>query len=357
MSTVPDQGAGRQRPLGVSASPAGPIPAASSASVIPHPSCPIADPIPKIIPAKGVSLLAGASGVGKTTLLAEWAVRFRDGKSIFGHATQPPSFIGCLVVDRRWSSHRQWFEAAGFPDIPHYSYQDDAELNWGRFHLKTDLIALLERGLDAIRAPHGALVIVDPIAMFVPGNLIDYKMSAIGLAMIGRLCEARGITLIGTAHMGKQKGDEKHRYKRPQDRILGSSALAGFTDTQMYLLGPDDTDEEYYGFGWIPHHAPAQTFELQRDPGSGLFVPYFSHDRDFELFGIMKTIPTERTGIPTKDIVEATETLRLSKATTYRYLAELKKLGYLAQPKAGRWFRVKEELPKTFNKLPGPTHA
>lgn len=353
MGTVPEPGAGRQ-PLATSTLFAS-QPAATP--VVQHPSTPIPDPIQQVLPAKSISLLAGASGVGKTTLLAEWSVRFRDGKSIFGHAVNPQAFVGVLVVDRRWSSHRQWFAAAGWPDIPHYSYQDDEGLDWNRFHLKTELVNLLAHGIDKMQAPRGALIIVDPISMFVPGNLIDYKATAIGMGAISRYAEKRGITILGTAHMAKQKGDTKDRYKRPQDRILGSMALAGFTDTQMYLLGPEDTDEEYYAFGWVPHHAPAATFELQRDPENGLFVPYYSHSKDSDQLGLLQYIPEARDGVPTGDIVDyGGESFRLPRSTVYRYLQELKKLGYIKQPKAGRWFRTMPvgDIPKTLMKLLKP---
>lgn len=345
--TVPEATGRRQ-------TPAPELPQAQAADVLEHPSVPLEDPIPQILPAKSVCLLAGASGVGKTTLLSEWAVRLRDGRSIFGHPVKPQRFVGVLTVDRRWSSHSQWFAAAGWPDIPHYSYQDDPLLDWNRFHLKTELLPLLQHGVDQIKAPRGAVIIVDPISLFVPGNLIDYKSTAIGMGAISRYAEKRGITILGTAHMSKQKGDVKDRYKRPQDRILGSMALAGFTDTQMYLLGPEDTDEEYYSFGWVPHHAPAATYELQRDPASGLFVPYYSHSKDNDQLGLLKYIPEELNGIPTKDIVEyGGESFRLPRSTVYRYLLELKLLGHLKQPKAGRWRRAMplDQVPTTLMKL------
>jgi hypothetical protein len=356
VSTVPGPGAARQSNGSANAGPiagvgsAAPA-AAAAADVVQHPSTPIPDIIPGIIPAKSVTLLAGAAGVGKTTLIAEWCARARDGRSIFGHAVTKPTFVGVLVADRKWSSHRQWFDAAGFADIPHYSYQDDLTLDWNRFLVKQQLIPLLEHGLNKLQAPRGSLIVVDPISMFVPGNLIDYKTTAIGLGWINRWVEAAGITIVGTAHMSKQKGDSKDRYKRPQDRILGSAALAGFTDTQMYLLGPEDLDEEYYGFGWIPHHAPAATYELTRDVDTGLFIPYFNHDKDQDLLGILNGIPEETNGIPTKDVIDfAGETLRLPRSTVYRYLQELKKLTYLKQPKPGRWYRV-GPVPSTVMRL------
>ncbi len=79
--------------------------------------------------------------------------------------------------------------------------------------------------------------------------------------------------MIGTAHAAKQKADKNERYLRPQDRILGSTALFGYTDTQMYLAAPDETGSKdgVYTFFWNPHHAPPAAFPLTRD-SEGRFV-------------------------------------------------------------------------------------
>ena len=54
------------------------------------------DPIPRIIPAYGISLLAGAPNVGKTALLASMARSFRDNRLIFGHQPSVVPAIGVI---------------------------------------------------------------------------------------------------------------------------------------------------------------------------------------------------------------------------------------------------------------------
>ncbi len=234
------------------------------------------DPIPGIIPFGTTTLLAGASQLGKTAMIASWTTRFRDGRSICYHPTAVPKAIGVLVVDRKSQSHKEWFTRAGWPDIPMYSYRDDPKTNWEDFLQRPKLKGLLLYGLDRLEKDHGvgrgSLIICDPISPFIAGNLIDYKHTLVGLGVIDQLCSERGVTILGIAHMSKQKGGDKEKYNRPQDRILGSAALGGFTDTQIYMLHPDDTDHGNYELGWIPHNAPSESFQFERD-GEGLFTP------------------------------------------------------------------------------------
>lgn len=220
-----------------------------------------------------MTLLAGPSQLGKTAMIAGWCGRWKDGRSICHHPVTKPTAIGVLVVDRKQDSHKQWFARAGWPDVPMYSYRDDPKTNWDFFLAKDRLKSLLLYGLDQLRQQGcgpGSLIIVDPLSPFIAGNLMDYKQTLVGVAKLDQICSENKITMLGIVHMAKQKGQEKDRYSRPQDRILGSAALGGFTDTQMYMLGPEDTTHGNYELGWIPHNAPEESFAFERTE-DGLF--------------------------------------------------------------------------------------
>lgn len=239
------------------------------------------DPIPEILPGGGVSLIAGASGTGKTAFLAWLTTRFRDHLPIFSHQ---PTIIPCqaiLAIDRSWiQSTSKWFEAVGFPEILAYSPLDDPEFKADRMRFKKNRLAILNEHLDKLCAlyggplPRGTIVYVDPMAPFLGGNLLDYDACSVACMEIREIGRLRGVTFMGTAHTAKLKADKKDRYARVQDRILGSAALLGYTDTQMFLASPDETESDHYQFFWNPHHARSQTFDLGRDPNTGLFVPY-----------------------------------------------------------------------------------
>lgn len=295
------------------------------------PPSPFPDPIPNIIPYGSICLLAGATGVGKTAMLAEWAARFRDGRTICQRQVNRPTSIGFITGDRRWNDHQKWFNKVGFPDIPHYSFRDDRTVNWTTaFHSRESCQRTLRMVLDRLQVLPGGLVCVDPFALFIPGNQNDYKTCAAGIAMIDRVMLDYQITMIGLAHMGKQKANAAEQYARPQDRILGSTALLAFSDTPMYLLASEDAGDDAFELGWTPHHAPAQTFHFRRDT-RGLFIPLMS---DAEVQDttrkLLPLVPTGDEGIQVREIVDqAHETLGFSRATVYRHLRLLESQGYI----------------------------
>lgn len=309
-------------PVNPLAATAGTSPVQSSASVVPHPNRPFDPIIDTIFPPESLNLLSGGSGVGKTAFIAEWCARFRDAKSICWHPTiTPPGGIGVIVGDRAWSSHRQWFEAVGYPDIPHYSILDDSTFNWDRLLSRPYLPQLFEACIDKLALGPGALVVVDPISLFVDGNLMGFRQTAIALAHLKKVCMRRRVTVIGIVHTAKQKHDKKDRYVRPQDRILGSGAFAAFTDTTMALVGPEELDAEYHGFGWVPHHAAAATFSFMRNPDTGLFVPFDHPNKEQDIDYIYSLVTESEVGMRAKEIVDAAANhLEIAKSTIYTYM-------------------------------------
>lgn len=236
------------------------------------------DPIPGIIPFGTVTLFAGAPGVGKTAMLADWCARWRDGRTIFNHPTHAPTGgLFYLSSDRGWRSARQWFDLVGFADIPHYSLTDDEKLDLGELKDWKALL-LFDSSLAKLNPPPGAHVIVDPVSpLFIAGSPNDTRCVARSMLHLSRTCVRLGINISATAHFGKQKGDAKDRYVRPQDRIAGSTSFSGFTDTQIYLTDPELPDFPHHRLGWVPRHAPVAEFSVKRDE-RGLFVPVTLED-------------------------------------------------------------------------------
>lgn len=230
------------------------------------------DPLPLIIPFGGISLLAGAPGVGKTALTATLLTHFRDALPIFGHQPSPlpAGGIGIIAADRSWSSSHEWFVRAGWPDIPCYSLADDPTLDKKRLRFRHKRIDLLDEFLEKLSLPAGGFAIIDPIALFLGGNLLDYDTCMLGCLELRDVLRRRQLSCLGLAHAGKQRSDPNDRYARLQDRILGSTAIFGFSDTQMYLASPEETGESTYTFLMAPHLAPTEVHSLVRD-AQGLF--------------------------------------------------------------------------------------
>lgn len=243
---------------------------------MPQPPARFPDPVEALIPHGSICTFSGASGVGKTAFMATMIRMILDGGELFGHAIHPPPAVGVLVCDRPWRDHNAWFTKAGCPDLPHLSLRDqdyawDTLRDWRRI---PDTFGQL---VDAIGLPPGSLLIVDPLPLFVPGRLVDYKDVAIGLGHLDQQITKRQLTMLGVFHVSKQKADKNSRYMRPQDRILGSSALIGYSETAFYLLSPEEAETHGYEFGAISHQLPPLTLQYKRTD-SGLFVP--AHEMD-----------------------------------------------------------------------------
>jgi hypothetical protein len=186
----------------------------------------------------------------------------------------------------------------------------------------------------------GAHVFVDPASpIFIAGN--QNAARDVARTMIGMQREAkqRQITLTLSAHFGKQAGDKTTRYTRPQDRIAGSFAFSGFTDTQMYIVEPEPPETAYYEFGWNPRHLPPETFKCVRDPKTGLFIPYDEITEDGTALTVLDCLnpagPSEITTIRERAIQQG-----LSRATVTRLLAKLLEDRRICKLGRGRYQRV-----------------
>ena len=240
------------------------------------------DPMPPVILRHSVNLLAGAPGTGKTAFLVYMVQTLQQKKPFFTlPAASQPIYQAFIGADRSWDdSTRKWFDVQGIDadEFPHYSLQDDRKFQKSRLRKKHERIAIFKECLDRVSLdgtgifPTPTLIYVDPLALFLGGNLLDYDTCLVACSELRELCIDKGICIVGTAHAAKQKADKKETYLRLQDRILGSAALFGYTDTQLYLASPEETDRSSYTFLWAPHHAKSQMFAMTRDD-EGRFVP------------------------------------------------------------------------------------
>lgn len=323
----------------------------TSASVPAQNTTVLRDPVPSLFTVGSITLLSGPSGAGKTTLMADWLTRLRDGRSICYQPAFPPPYIGVIATDRPWRDHQAWFDKAGFTRVPHYSLRDDEKLDWDRFLRPTHLPGLFRDALSRLDAQHpsgamppGSLVFVDTLMMYLPGNLIDYRQTAVGISKLDQIIQKRKLVLIGTAHTSKQKSAPDQQYTRPQDRILGSMALLGYTDTQVFLLPPlddekDDPASVCSTVGIISHHKRPIIMELVRDTQTGLFVPYrHTVEEDARIQELLSVVLPEPNASRTRELVEyAADNLNLNRRTVHRWLNILENRGMVYQPTRGNW--------------------
>jgi RecA-family ATPase len=225
-----------------------------------------------LIPEHQVSILAGASGAGKTTLLLQILKQIADGHhDVWGMPCIQPMTLGYVVADRTKQDLLTTAEALGFPmtdlGIPVRSLVDDKAIDIGKFE-QTPLELLFDilKGMLPRR-----LIVVDPLIIFTGVDTNKYHLNAAKLIRINRFCMDHECTILGTHHATKARSD--FSFKRAQDRISGSSALLGYTSTQLFLASPEETDDKDGLSQWtiVSHHAAPKTIFLSRI-GAG-FLP------------------------------------------------------------------------------------
>lgn len=300
------------------------------------------DPIPGIILGGSVNLFASPPNTGKTALMATVTRALFLGQPVFGHQPNPIPKICVISLDRSWHQSSQlWYQLAGWKDVElaHYCLQDDLEFDVKRLMQKTRRMEVLRYALSKLGdLPVGTLILIDPITPFLGGNLMDYDACLVACTLLRRLCRELGITIIGISHAGKQKNDKKEQYRRLQDRIVGSTAQFGYTDTQMYLASPEETGEPHYTFLWHPHHRKPELIPLGRAE-NGLFVPYGEGKAEQDHQRILQYVPgPESDGVGFGELVLQCE--GLSRATVHRELQESLKAGTVERVGHGRYRKV-----------------
>lgn len=298
-------------------------------------------PLPGFIHRRSLNLFCGASGIGKSALMAMMLRDFRDQRPIYGHRPNPVSGIGLVLADRTWEQGaRQWFERAGFPEIRCYSITDDRGFDLRRFRQKKwERPQLLLECIDKLKLTAGGLVAIDPMALFFGGNLLDYDVVACAALEIQRGLADRDVAALGLAHTAKIKSDPKAGYARAQDKILGTAALGAYTSTQMALISPEESGDPYYSFSWHTHLTKSVAFRLERDEQTGLFLPY-SGASEMNSLRVMALFPDDATPIEFKVLVELADALPMSKATLKRVLAVLQEHEQIEKTGHGFYRRV-----------------
>ena len=300
------------------------------------------DPIPHYLPFGSVCTLSGASGTGKTAFLASQIIKpLLAGQPILGQTTNPPPAIGILVCDRPWRDHAAWLIKAGIdPDaIPHVSLRDIVNYNWDVLRDWKAIPKVFGSLVDTMHLPPGSLLIVDPLPLFVPGRLIDYKDVAIGIGHLDQQLRPRSLTLFGVFHTAKQKANKAERYQRPQDRILGSTALIGYSETAMFLLSPEEAESQHYQFGIVAHQQPGLVLNYRRTD-TGLFAPVEEADQLATVTALDTCLPVPGVVVSSSVLIQTIKTaLTCGENTARAHIRDLMSQGLLASVGRGLYAR------------------
>lgn len=287
--------------------------------------------IDDILPAREIHLIAGPSGAGKTTWLIKMIDNWRQGMSIFGHASHPKPFM-YLSLDRSQAGVRRIFDRL---KVNHKNFQlfvPKANSN----NQKLSLAQLL-RGLIKTY-PDVRVYFIEGFQSRTPdGKMNDYKVVAHFLLELQQICEESNITIIGVAHASKAKQDEK--YLNPRERVNGTVAWAAYSETIIVVEpeDPDDPQNVNRRVMILPRNAREQVFIMENKDGTLVEKTSVQNPIVQSNFGkVLSWLASQ----PLDRIVTTTEICNESNVPTGSINLELTKLQQhkaLEQKKRGTW--------------------
>lgn len=226
---------------------------------------PIPDVVEGILPAQEVSILAGASGAGKTFLVMHLIRCVQRGEPFFGHRILPGTSVGYIAADRTLRAAAYTIDRVGVDatTLPVRSVVDETSIDHNLIRSGKGEV-LLAQLLDSL-APACSLIIVDPLVALFGGDPKSYHLMAPALISLNKWCNARERTILGIHHSTKARTD--FTFKRPTDRINGSMALLGFSSSQLFLMEPEENGPACHQLHVRSHTAPECVINLKRVDG------------------------------------------------------------------------------------------
>jgi hypothetical protein len=203
-------------------------------------------------PRGSVSLIAGSSGAGKTTLTVDMLVQQRTGNSYLGHKGAGLDYL-LLFADRGARSNNETLERMGLSSVsPHIEH---LPFCWG-----ADAVAGILRHIEAQQTIPG-VVFVEGADLLVE-NPNETPSVAGFLRGLQQVAEHYNIAIILSVGAPKMKGKDE-TYSLLRDRVYGSVAWGRTCDTIATLSIPGDGTGSRRSLDIQHRNAAAERFELE----------------------------------------------------------------------------------------------
>ncbi len=303
------------------------------------------DPLAPYILGGTINLLGGSHQAGKTPMLGRLIRDWMSGE-VLGQQVPQGAITGhgILTTNRSWQHGMA--HSPAFKDLPHplntYSLIDDGTFDLKDFRTRIARVELLERCLDRMQLQRGSLLWVDPFALFLGSNLLDFDACAVSCLEIHKVLAARNLTMIATTATAKPKADQENTYPRLLDRIYGTASQLSFVDTCMYLATPDELQRaNIYTLQVYPQYAKMLSLDFVKDD-QGCFLPA---PPDAEFVQLFELIPDSGNSIAKAALIDALVPKVMSRATLTRMLRQCVEGGQLVKSGHGRYSKPPASLP------------
>lgn len=254
-----------------------------------------------------------------------------DGKPFLGRRTRKVKWA-YISGDRPEASVRETMANMGV-DFKVFSLVDRALID-------ANLVSIIIPQLTRFYGYRPNFIYIDGFSALSPdGKFNDYRNVAMWLGELQRYCSSKGVTILGACHTTKTK--EGAKFLNPRQRIAGSIAWAGYSET-IVLVEP--FDEEAKGsqrmISLLPRNHTQEFLTLQFNDQGFLEDPPEAKEREKEASAAEKAIPTILTLVPGSTLdyracMEAVMAAGHSRSTWDRWLARQVEDGKLIHPKKG----------------------
>lgn len=284
-----------------------------------------------LLPANQVHLIGGPSGGGKTTLSFQMLHALTTGADFLGRRTIPVK-LAYVSGDRATASVKETQERCGV-DFPVFSLVDENLVG-------EDLATKIIPRLTAVYGYRPNFIYVDGFTSLVPGGFLNnYAIVARWLAALQRYCWRMQITLVGACHTTKTKEGEK--FLNPRQRIAGSVAWAGFSES-VIIIEPveDDPKGDKRIVHLLPRNHQGENMILKFNTEGKLEMPekilHQESVAEFVLEGLLEAYPIGTQVIYAK-LKEAAMNRGIAQRTFDRWLASWVEQGKLVRQKKGMY--------------------
>jgi RecA-family ATPase len=194
------------------------------------------------LPLRGLSLVAGEAGLGKSTLTVKLAADVTHGR-LEGELSDEPRDVLIATAEDHFASvvWGRLTAARADMDRVHRIHVEDRD-GEGLITLPDDVAEIERRcGELAIAGRPVALVVVDPVSAFIGGGVDTHREAAVRrvLAPLAGLAERQDLAVLGVAHLNKDQA------AKLLNRVSGSVAFGAAPRSVLaFAHDPDDPDGE-----------------------------------------------------------------------------------------------------------------
>ena len=220
--------------------------------------------IDQILPRNQLHILAGSSGVGKSTIMFQLLDRIRRGEDILGRRSHPAEIL-YVASDRVQESYDTLFQRL---DIEPFPMQSIVDIKAERISRGKDIrfdvdqwfwMRWLEQTLR-VHHPKPSLIVFDTSLFILPIKNFNSQRDVMeGMTYMAAWCKANSVTAVCSMHTNKTKKTED--FLNPFNRISGSHGLLGYASTKCIIFG----EEEY-------KHGPVMFLQGQHFPDERIYL-------------------------------------------------------------------------------------